>query len=128
MPKDTLKTQLRKPPIIQCLRAWDKPSADDGYRVLVDRLWPRGIKRETLKLDDWWRSFSPSDDLRRWFNHDISRWLEFQQRYHLELSSNEATLKELLQSIHQQRLTLIYAASDREHNNAVALTHFIQGL
>src|SRR5262245_55619418 len=113
----------RKPHRISIKRAYAAPSRDDGRRVLVDRMWPRGVARKTLALDDWLKQASPSDDLRRWFNHDPARWPEFIARYGDELKMPPAceAVDQLVRSAREGPLTLVYAASDEEHNNAVAL-------
>jgi uncharacterized protein YeaO (DUF488 family) len=108
-------------------RAYEAPSRDDGRRVLVDRLWPRGVSRQTLALDDWLKEASPSDGLRRWFNHDPDRWPEFAARYRDELEKPPASgaVDELVRCAREGRLTLVYAASDEARNNAVALRQVI---
>ncbi|HWX49351.1 MAG TPA: DUF488 domain-containing protein [Roseomonas sp.] len=106
---------------IRVKRAYDPPSADDGTRVLVDRLWPRGLKRDGAKIDVWLKNIAPSADLRRWFAHDPAKWPGFQDRYRAELASN-AALDELLTLIRQhKRVTLLFGARDTAHNNAVVL-------
>ena len=106
-----------------CLkRVYDAPAAEDGIRVLVDRLWPRGLKREHAGIDHWLKGVAPSAELRRWFGHDVPRWFEFQQRYRAELRKNPrdlAILRGLLEG--SGRLTLLFAAADTERNNAVVL-------
>jgi uncharacterized protein YeaO (DUF488 family) len=116
-----------KPHRINIKRAYEAPSRDDGRRVLVDRIWPRGVARETLALDDWLKEASPSQGLRRWFNHDPARWPEFVARYGDELKTSPAreALDELVRHARKQPLTLVYAASDEVHNNAVALRDVI---
>lgn len=114
------------PTSIHCKRAYEPPQAGDGYRVLVDRLWPRGTSRESLQLDDWCKELAPSDELRRWFNHETRLWAAFYQRYHKELRDKNAQVQALLQACDGRPLTLVYAARDPEHNNAVALTMFLQ--
>ena len=107
-------------------RVYDAPLPEDGVRVLVDRLWPRGLKRESSKIDLWLKDAAPSDGLRRWFGHDPSRWAEFQKRYRAELANNAqniASLRELMQG--GKALTLLYAAKNTEHNNAVVLRDFL---
>lgn len=107
---------------IECKRAYDDISkAADGYRVLVDRIWPRGIKKEALELDDWIKDLAPSTELRKWFGHDPARWDTFCKRYRAELESQTATLQGLCKSAGKQTITLIYGAKDREYNNAVVL-------
>jgi uncharacterized protein YeaO (DUF488 family) len=109
-------------------RAYAAPSRDDGRRVLVDRLWPRGVTRDKLALDDWLKEAAPSNDLRRWFNHDAARWTEFVARYRNELKAPPASdaVAELARCARQGRLTLVYAASDETHNNAVVLRDVIE--
>lgn len=113
--------------MIRCRRAYEEPGEDDGARVLVDRYWPRGVSREALELDAWVREVAPSDDLRRWFDHDPGRWEEFVRRYHRELEACPGPVEELL-GAHRERgtLTLVYGARDTEHNNAVALRDYLR--
>jgi uncharacterized protein YeaO (DUF488 family) len=106
---------------IQCKRAYDAVEKDDGYRVLVDRIWPRGVSKEALKLDDWKKELAPSSELRKWFGHDPKRWAAFYQKYHAELDRQKEALDELRQAAAGTTLTLVYAAKDRDHNNAEAL-------
>jgi len=111
---------------IRLKRAYDPPSPDDGTRVLVDRLWPRGLKRDAAKLEVWLKDVAPSAELRRWFGHDPARWAEFQRRYRAELANNSqvvATLRDLMKS--REALTLLFAAKDPEHNNAAVLRDFL---
>jgi uncharacterized protein YeaO (DUF488 family) len=109
-------------------RIYDPPAAEDGQRVLIDRLWPRGLKREEARLDAWLRDVAPSDDLRRWFGHDLARWDEFQARYRRELEdeAHRAALAELRERARQGPLTLLFAAKDAEHNNAVVLREVLE--
>jgi uncharacterized protein YeaO (DUF488 family) len=112
---------------VRVKRVYDVPSADDGVRVLVDRLWPRGLKRETAKIDLWLKDVAPSDELRRWFGHDPNRWAQFQKRYRAELAQNAepvAALRELVKG--RKPLTLLYAAKDIERNNAIVLRDFLR--
>jgi len=106
---------------IRIKRAYDAPSREDGTRVLVDRLWPRGTGKETLAIDRWAKEIAPSDALRRWFGHDPARWEEFRRRYARELAPKAALLGEMRDLTHNGRLTLVYAARDEAHNNAVVL-------
>jgi uncharacterized protein YeaO (DUF488 family) len=108
-------------------RVYDASSPEDGVRVLVDRLWPRGLKKETAGIDHWLKDIAPSTELRRWFGHDPDRWAEFKKRYRAELKKNPeslAALHDLLKG--QGRLTLLFAAKDAEHDNAVALKAFLE--
>lgn len=108
-------------------RAYAPPAEDDGARILVDRLWPRGIKKEKARIDAWRKEIAPSDALRKWFGHEPERWPEFQRRYAEELSRPEA--HEALASIRalaaKGPVTLVYSASDEDHNNAIALRKFL---
>jgi uncharacterized protein YeaO (DUF488 family) len=106
---------------VRIKRVYDPPSPGDGRRVLVDRLWPRGLKREAARIDLWLKEVAPSDELRRWFNHDPGRWSEFQKRYRAELRGNTDGIKTLRDFIRGAGpVTLLFAAKDAEHNNAVA--------
>lgn len=104
-------------------RAYEPAAKSDGRRILVDRLWPRGVGREAAAIDEWMRDVAPSTELRRWFAHDPARWKEFIQRYRKELASQtaEAAMGRLRKLASDRRVTLVYAAADSEHNNAVAL-------
>lgn len=104
-------------------RIYDPAEPGDGKRYLVDRLWPRGVRKAQARLDGWLKELAPSDELRQWFGHDPARWEEFQRRYRLEMraQAQKAKLRELAQEIEAGRVTLLYAAKDRERNNAVAL-------
>ncbi len=107
-------------------RAYEAPTRNDGYRVLVDRVWPRGVSKEALRIDDWIRDVAPSTALRKWFDHDPARWEEFQRRYFRELGRNREAVQQLLDRVDQRRVTLVYGARDPDHNNAVALRTFLQ--
>jgi uncharacterized protein YeaO (DUF488 family) len=107
-------------------RAYEEPTRNDGYRVLVDRVWPRGVSREELEIDEWIRDLAPSTRLRRWFDHDPARWEEFRRRYFQELRGKEGTIRGLLERIQRGRVTLVYGARDPDHNNAVALRAFLE--
>ncbi len=104
-------------------RIYEEPGPDDGMRVLVDRLWPRGIKKENASIDLWLKEIAPSDELRKWFQHEPEKFPEFRRRYEAELHMPERqeALKRLHQLASQGPLTLIFAARDREHNNACVL-------
>jgi uncharacterized protein YeaO (DUF488 family) len=113
---------------IRMKRAYDPPAASDGARVLVDRLWPRGLKRDGAEIDLWLKDVAPSAELRRWFGHAPARWPEFQDRYRAELASN-AALDELLAIVEQGKpVTLLFGARDMERNNAVVLRAFCAGV
>lgn len=103
-------------------RIYDTYSPRDGYRVLIDRLWPRGIAKTTARIDLWLKDIAPSTQLRQWFSHDPKKWLEFKKRYRAELRQNQATLQELRRIVKTHAtVTLLFAAKDIEHNNAVVL-------
>ena len=106
-------------------RAYDAPSDGDGQRILVDRLWPRGLSKEKAQLDHWVREVAPSDSLRHWFGHDPEKWDEFRRRYIEELRGNGAAVAELRALIGNGPATLVFAAHDAEHNNAVVLRDFL---
>ena len=105
-------------------RAYELPAETDGQRILVDRLWPRGVAKAKVKIDLWLKEVAPSTELRKWFGHDPEKWSEFQTRYHAELKNNPA-LAELQALAHQGRITLIYAARDPLNNEAVVLKHIL---
>jgi uncharacterized protein YeaO (DUF488 family) len=121
-----LAMQMVAKPRIQLKRAYDPPSAKDGTRVLVDRLWPRGLRKVDAAIDEWIKDIAPSTELRRWFSHDPKRWLEFRRRYQTELSKNLTLVNELRKIARKGRLTLVYSAHDEEHNNAVVLREVIK--
>ena len=112
--------------MIKLKRAYDGPSPDDGPRFLVERLWPRGVKKESLRLDAWLKDVAPSDGLRRWFGHDPKKWGEFQRRYFHELDENREAWEPILKAARRARVTLVYSARDTEHNNAVALKDYLE--
>lgn len=102
-------------------RAYEPASPDDGVRILVDRLWPRGVSKEKADLDDWMKDIAPSTDLRKWFGHVPERWPEFQQRYRAELADHTDELDHIRTLAQKQMVTLIYSAHDEQHNDAVVL-------
>ena len=112
--------------MIKLKRVYEEPSPADGYRVLVERLWPRGLTRERVAVDLWLKDAAPSPDLRKWFGHDPARWDEFQERYLQELREKEDVVRHLRQKEHDGTVTLVYAARDEEHNGALVLTGFLQ--
>jgi uncharacterized protein YeaO (DUF488 family) len=111
---------------IRLKRAYEPAATSDGYRVLVDRLWPRGISRERAKLDEWERELPPSTKLRQWFGHDPSRFEEFRRRYTEELRDQRSRLTELRRRARSGTLTLVYSARDTEHNDAVVLAEILR--
>jgi uncharacterized protein YeaO (DUF488 family) len=106
---------------ISIKRAYEDPAPGDGYRVLVDRVWPRGKSKDALGLDDWAKTLAPSAGLRKWFGHDPKRWKNFQERYRRELTDQQKLLRSLLKSAGKRPLTLVYGAKDKDHNQAVVL-------
>ena len=112
---------------IKLKRAYEAPAQEDGLRILVDRLWPRGISKEKAKIDLWLKEIAPSTDLRKWFGHDPQRWEEFRRRYHAELAANPEAVGELKKAARDQAaITLVYGARDETHNDAVALLEYLQ--
>ena len=113
---------------IRVRRAYDPPLPEDGRRVLVERLWPRGMKKEKLFLNAWLKELAPSDDLRRWFSHDPARWEEFQQRYRQELRGprQQQLIDELAEQASRRNVTLIYSSREERFNNANALRQIIE--
>jgi uncharacterized protein YeaO (DUF488 family) len=112
--------------MIQLKRAYDPPAKNDGARYLVERLWPRGVKKESLQVEAWLKNVAPSTQLRQWFSHDPSKWTEFRRRYFQELKSNPEAWQPLLAAARRGRVTLVYSSHDTEHNNAVALKGFLE--
>lgn len=114
-----------KKPAIDICRVYGLSADEGGARFLVDRLWPRGVKKEALRVDGWLKDAAPSSALRTWFGHDPQRWDEFQHRYEAELDANPAAWKPLLDAASQGSVTLLFAAHDPEHNNAVVLRDYV---
>jgi uncharacterized protein YeaO (DUF488 family) len=106
-------------------RVYDRREIADGKRILVDGLWPRGVKKSTQNIDSWMKEVAPSDELRKWFAHDPSKWEEFKEKYKAELATNKK-FDELVEMVTSSDVTLIYSAKDTEHNNALALAEFIK--
>lgn len=113
---------------IKLKRAYEPPSPDDGFRILVDRLWPRGISKDVARIGLWLKEASPSTELRKTFGHDPDHWGEFKRRYFSELERNPEALAPLLAEVRRGPVTLVYAAKDETHNNAVALKEFVESL
>jgi uncharacterized protein YeaO (DUF488 family) len=112
--------------MIKLKRAYEKPAKDDGERILVERLWPRGVTKAKAKLDLWLKDVAPSAELRKWFGHDPDRWIEFRQRYLKELKQNTDLIKLLKRKAKEGTITLIYSARDEERNGALVLKQFLQ--
>jgi uncharacterized protein YeaO (DUF488 family) len=113
-------------PDVRLKRAYDPAEPRDGYRVLVDRLWPRGVSKERAHLDEWARELAPSAELRTWFGHDPDRFAEFERRYRAELAAHDEKLDELRRRAREGTLTLVYGARDEEHNDAVVLAELVR--
>ena len=113
-------------PDVRLKRAYDPAEPGDGYRVLVDRLWPRGVSKERARLDEWARELAPSAELRTWFGHDPERFAEFERRYRAELAAHGEKLDELRRLARKGTLTLVYAARDEKHNDAVVLAELLR--
>jgi uncharacterized protein YeaO (DUF488 family) len=112
--------------VIRVKRVYDPPEPNDGSRVLVDHLWPRGVKKEDLHASAWLKQVAPSDPLRKWFGHERSKWDDFQRRYFRELNAKPAVWQPLLEAAKRGNLSLLFSARDTEHNNAVALKAFLE--
>jgi uncharacterized protein YeaO (DUF488 family) len=106
-------------------RVYDRPAKSDGYRVLVDRIWPRGLSKDGAHIDEWLKDIAPSTALRKWFGHDPDRWKEFARRYFLELKANPAVTARLRTLARGRRVTLLFGARDTQHNNAAALKAYL---
>ncbi|HYA11902.1 MAG TPA: DUF488 domain-containing protein [Thermodesulfovibrionales bacterium] len=112
--------------MIKVKRIYDPVSPDDGKRILVDRLWPRGIKKDKAKIDEWLKDIAPSNGLRKWFSHDPDKWKEFKNRYIKELKDNSELIERLRAVTKKEKVTLLFSAKDVEHNNAVVLKEVIE--
>ena len=112
--------------MIQTKRVYEPAAKTDGRRLLVERLWPRGVKKEALALAGWCKEVAPSHELRKWFNHDPAKWKEFQRRYRAELDANPEIWQPLLEAAKAGNLTLLFSAHDTEHNNAVVLKKLLE--
>ena len=110
---------------IELKRIYEPYSKEEGYRILVDRLWPRGFTKEKAALDLWLKEIAPSTELRKWFGHDPEKWKEFQKKYQLELRQNKEALDRLMDYIKKGKVTLLYGAKDEEHNEAQVIKDFI---
>jgi uncharacterized protein YeaO (DUF488 family) len=111
--------------MVKIKRVYDDPERGDGERILVDRLWPRGLSKRAAAVDQWMKELGPSDELRKWFGHDPARWRDFRRRYLSELKSQRENLAALARKAKRETLTLLFAARDTEHNNAVVLKEAI---
>ncbi len=113
--------------MIHLKRVYEQPSKQDGIRILVERLWPRGLTKERAGVDLWLKEVAPSPELRKWFGHDPAKWEQFQKRYWKELEEKDEAVRELKQKGKQGTVTLVYAARDEDHNGALALKRFLEG-
>ena len=112
--------------MLKVKRVYESTEVSDGVRFLVERLWPRGMKKEKLNMEAWLKDVAPSDSLRRWFEHDPLKWSEFQKRYRAELDDNPNTWEPILEAMERGDVTLLYSAHDIEHNNALVLKSFLE--
>jgi uncharacterized protein YeaO (DUF488 family) len=112
--------------MIHLKRAYELAEPADGVRFLVERLWPRGVKKTSLKIESWVKDVAPSTELRKWFSHDPAKWDEFRRRYFEELRANPEAWQPILHASHSGTVTLVYSSHDSEHNNAVALLEFLK--
>jgi uncharacterized protein YeaO (DUF488 family) len=112
--------------MIQLRRVYDPPGKAEGRRYLVERLWPRGVRKDDLPLEAWLKDVAPSTELRRWYAHEVAKWEEFQRRYRAELDANEAAWQPLLQAAREGTITLLYSARDTEHNSALVLQAYLK--
>jgi uncharacterized protein YeaO (DUF488 family) len=110
---------------VKLKRVYEKSTKEDGTRILVDRLWPRGLTKEKANVDVWLKEIAPSTELRNWFHHDPARWTEFKKRYHAELKSKEEQIELLKRELKVRTVTLVYAAKDEEHNEALVLKELL---
>lgn len=113
---------------IRIKRAYESPTEDDGFRILVDRLWPRGVSKEKAKIAFWPKDLAPSTELRHWYGHDPEKWSEFKSRYFAELDADPGLIKELLGYIRRGTVTFVYSSKEQDLNNAVALREYIESL
>ena len=112
--------------MIKTKRIYDKLDADDGFRILVDRIWPRGIKKNDIIIDLWQKDIAPSASLRKWFNHDQRKWDKFKSRYYEELKHKQELVKILLEKAEKGTITLLYSSKEEKYNNAIALKEFLE--
>ena len=113
--------------MLKLKRVYDDVSQQDGKRILVDGVWPRGIKKEDLEHDEWYKDIAPSTDLRKWFDHDADKWEEFKKKYKKELKNQKELVDKIKEDADGHNVTLLYAAKDTEHNQAVVIKEYIDG-
>lgn len=112
--------------MIKTERIYDNPKGDNGLRILVDRLWPRGLRKDAVKVDLWQKEIAPSNSLRKWFSHDERKWNEFRRRYFKELDGKEELVNMILSKVKDGSITLLYGAKEEKFNNAVALKEYLE--
>jgi uncharacterized protein YeaO (DUF488 family) len=112
--------------MIQLKRVYEEPGPKDGQRFLVERLWPRGIRKTEIQMDSWQKEAAPSGELRKWFSHDPAKWAQFQRKYLAELEKHPEAWEPILQAAKRGRVTLLYSSHDTQHNNAVALKKYLE--
>ncbi len=112
--------------MIELKRVYDKPGPHEGTRFLVERLWPRGLRKAAVHMDGWQKEAGPSSNLRKWFSHDPKKWIEFQHRYFVELDGRPEAWEPIAKAAERGTVTLLYSSHDTEHNNAVALKHYLE--
>jgi uncharacterized protein YeaO (DUF488 family) len=117
---------MAKRATIRLKRAYEEPSKDDGTRILVERLWPRGVSKERAAIDLWLKEIAPGAELRRWYGHDPDKWEEFQRRYRAELADKGEVLDELKRRLKEGPITFVYAARDEDHNSALVLKEYLE--
>ena len=110
---------------IKLKRVYEKPDEKDGFRILVDRLWPRGLTKEKAAVDLWLKNIAPTTELRKWFNHDPEKWKEFQKKYFKELKENKEDVSVLKDHLKKETVTLLYGAKDEVHNEALVLKNYL---
>jgi uncharacterized protein YeaO (DUF488 family) len=107
-------------------RAYEAPSSSDGKRILVERLWPRGLRKEEAKIDEWPKEIAPSNELRKWYSHDPAKWLEFKQRYWLELKAKQDAVSKIAKEAKESTVTFVFGSKEEKLNNAAALKEYIE--
>jgi uncharacterized protein YeaO (DUF488 family) len=117
---------MAKKATIRLKRAYEEPSKDDGTRILVERLWPRGVSKEKAAIDLWLKEVAPSTELRKWYGHDPDRWEEFRRRYRAELDGRREVLDDLKRRLKEGPVTFVFAARDEEHNSALLLKEYLE--
>jgi uncharacterized protein YeaO (DUF488 family) len=113
---------------VKVKRVYDEPAKSDGHRVLVDRIWPRGLKKSEARIDEWLREIAPSTGLRKWFKHDPDKWEQFKKKYYAELEEHREEVEKLARESRKRSVTLLFGAKDSAHNNALALKEYVEEL